>query len=160
MAIQLRLSARWIFPFIIFRSLGQLAMWLAMIAAFTAIASTVLNSGELKAALFGGAIGSLIPWLGLLPYELRIDMPSTGECLSRIHIYLARSRYVPADNAEGVSSKGGAWIPNVPWWRRYRGQEVAVSVDGRSVLVRGPASMIKPLYRNFNGVWRGVHDPA
>lgn len=159
MAIELRLSGRRLFPHLLFRSLGQFAFWLAIIAALAAIASIFLHGGQLKATVFGGAVGSSLVWLPMLPYELRIHSPDTGECLKRICVYLTKSNFMRAGGSESDGLGTGIWTPNLPWWRRYKGNEVEVSADGSVVSVRGPSSMIKPLWRNFRGPWREVHDP-
>ena len=160
MGLRHRLHIERLFPFILFRSLAQMAIWLAIVVGGATIASLLVHSrGELQAELFGGIIGSLFTWIPLLPYELRIRPLETNDCLVRLSGYLARSNMSPV--AGGNRSKIGVeeWIPNRRRLR-WKGNEVEVWVDGNAVVVRGPRSMIKPLWRNFRGPWRMVIGPA
>jgi hypothetical protein len=160
MAVHLHLITRRLLPFILFRSLGQLAFWLATFAAYAAIASIFLNKGQLVASVVGGAIFSFIAWIPLLPYELRINAPDTRASLVRITAFLIKSNFARIDGGVSEELGVGAWATPLPWWRKYKGNDVEVSIDGRVVVVRGPRSMIKPLWRNFRGPWREVLDPT
>jgi hypothetical protein len=156
MGLRHRLTIERLFPFILFRSLAQMAIWLAIVVSSATVASLLVHSrGELQAELVGGIIGSLFTWIPLLPYELRIKPVETSECLVRLSGYLARSNMSPVDS--GNRSKIGVeeWIPNRRRLR-WKGNEVEILVDGNAVVVRGPRSMIKPLWRNFRGPWRMV----
>jgi hypothetical protein len=101
----------------------------------------------------GGIIGSLFAWMPLLPRELRVEPVEIREGLAKVCIYLARSNMIPSDtrSQNGV----GEWIPSRQWIK-WKGSEVEVSVEGRAIVVRGPRSMIKPLWRNFLGQWRNL----
>ena len=159
MGLRHRLNIERLFPFILFRSLAQMAIWLAIVVGIATVASLLVHSrGELQAELVGGIIGSLFTWIPLLPYELRIKPLETNDCLVRLSGYLARSNMSPVGG--GTRSKVGVeeWIPNRRRLR-WKGNEVEIVVDGNAVVVRGPRSMIKPLWRNFRGPWRMVIAP-
>jgi hypothetical protein len=160
MGLRLRLAIKQLFPFILFRSLRQLAFWVVTITACAAIASMFVHGGELQAAIIGGIVGSLFVWIAMLPYELCIEAPDTRACLTRICVYLARSNFTFVGEANSALPGVGEWTLNRPWWRKWKGNDVAVSVNGTTIVVRGPRSMIKPLWRNFSGPWRKFHDPA
>ena len=160
MGLRHRLNIERLFPFILFRSLAQMAIWLAIVVGIATVASLLVHSrGELQAELVGGIIGSLLTWIPLLPYELRIKPVETNDCLVRLSGYLARSNMSPVQG--GNRSKIGVeeWIPNRRRLR-WKGNEVEILVDGSAVVVRGPRSMIKPLWRNFRGPWRMVIAPV
>jgi hypothetical protein len=137
-----------------------MAIWLAIVVGGATIASLLVHSrGELQAELFGGIIGSLFTWIPLLPYELRIRPLETNDCLVRLSGYLARSDMSPVASRNRSKIGVEEWIPNRRRLR-WKGNEVEVWVDGNAVVVRGPRSMIKPLWRNFRGPWRMVIGPA
>ena len=160
MALHLRLMLKRLYPFILFRSLAQFAYWLALVAATAAIASQFLRGGELEACIVGGMIGSSFPWISMLPYELRVDTPDTRACLVQVVGFLVRSNFALVNGENRTQLGVGDWTANRPWWRKWKGNDVEVSVDGATVVVRGPRSMIKPLCQNFRGPWRKVHDSA
>jgi len=136
-----------------------MAIWLTIVVAGATVASLLVHSrGELQAELVGAVIGSLFTWIPLLPYELRIKPLETNECLVRLSGYLARSDMSPVHARNRSKSGVEEWIPNRRRLR-WKGNEVEVSVDGNAVVVRGPRSMIKPLWRNFRGPWRMVIAP-
>jgi hypothetical protein len=152
--MRLRIDVKRLFPFILFRSLAQFAFWLATITAAAVLASLFLHrQGELQAAIVGGIIGSLYVWIAMLPYELRIESKDTRECLQRVCLYLARSKMMPTFTAIPAQIGVGEWTPNQKK-RRWKGNNVEVLTDAKAVIVRGPRSMIKPLWKNFRGPWR------
>jgi hypothetical protein len=154
--LRLRIDVNRLFPFILFRSLAQLTVWLAILAGVAVLFSLFLHrQGELQAAMVGGFVGSLYAWIATLPYELRIEPTDTGECLLRVCYYLARSKMTPTFTANPAQIGVGEWAP-LRKWPRYKGSNVEVLTDDKAVIVRGPRSMIKPLWRNFRGPWRAV----
>jgi len=157
MELQLHLNTKRLFPFILFRSLAQVAFWLATAAGLAAVEWLLLDflhqRGALQAAIVCGITGSLFVWIGMLPYELRLAPAEIRECLIKIGVYLARSQMTPVKQ---LSEPGaGEWIPNRRRFR-WKGNEVEISIEGTTLVVRGPRSMIKPLWRNFRGPWRQV----
>lgn len=163
MALWLRVNTRRLFPFGPFQSLGQFAFWLALAAGTAAVASLIFQErdGQLFATVIGGIVGSLFAWIPLLPYEVRLRPTDLREGLVRVIAYLVRSKMtMPAGpNREQIGV--GEWISSrVPLLGRWKGNEVQVCVDGDVIVVRGPRSMIKPLWRNFRGPWRALLAPA
>lgn len=154
---QLHLNTKRLFPFILFRSPAQLAFWLAILASAAMGTWVILHllhqEGALRAAIIGGIAGSLIVWIGMLPYELRLAPAELRECLVKVAVYLARSNMTPVKQLPEPSA--GEWIPNQRRLR-WKGNEVEIAIEGTIVVVRGPRSMIKPLWRNFRGPWRQV----
>lgn len=160
MGPRLRLNTRRLFPFLLFRSLAQVAIWLAIVAGILAVASLFIHGRErFQVAAIGGIVGSLFGWIPMLPYELRLEPADMRECLLKVCVYLARSNMTPTPAGEPAPPGVGEWIANQRRFR-WKGNEVEVSVDGKAVVVRGPRSMIKPLWRNFRGPWRKVLIPA
>ncbi|HEX4178367.1 MAG TPA: hypothetical protein VHY57_08005 [Rhizomicrobium sp.] len=160
MALRLRVDTKRLFPFVLFRSLAQLAFWLAIVVSGAAIASLFIHhQGELQSAIVGGIIGSLFAWIPRLPYELRLEPVDMRECLLKVCAYLIRSNMTHIEGRDRSQIGLGEWIPNPPRFQ-WKGNEVEVSIDGQAVIVRGPRSMIKPLWRNFRGLWRKVLTPA
>jgi hypothetical protein len=158
MGLRLRVNIKRLFPFVLFRSLAQLALWLAIVTVMAAVTSLFIHSrDELEVAVAGGVIGSLFTWIALLPYELRIEPAQLRECLVKVTAYLIRSRMTLSGNGPQIGV--GEWLPNQRRFR-WKGNEVEVLVDGGAVIVRGPRSMIRPLWRNFRGPWRTVLAPA
>lgn len=154
--MDLHIDTKRLFPFILFRSLVQMAMWLAIVTGGVALFSLFLHrQGELQAAIVGGVLGSLYVWITRLPYELRIEPTDTRECLKQVCIYLARSKFTPAFTAIPAQLGVGEWTPNRRRLR-WKGDNVEVLTDEKAVIVRGPRSMIKPLWRNFRGPWRAT----
>jgi hypothetical protein len=151
----LHIDIKHLFPFVLFRSLAQLTTWLVIVTSGAILASMFLHrQGELQAAIVGGIIGSLYIWIAMLPYELRIEPTDTRACLHRVAVYLARNM-VPTE--EGICTRNGVqkWTPNQRRLR-WKGNNVEVLTDEKTVIVRGPRSMIKPLWRNFRGPWRTI----
>jgi hypothetical protein len=144
----------------LFRSLAQLALWLAIVTAMVAVTSLVIQRrDEFEVAVAGGVIGSLFGWIALLPYELRIEPADLRECLVKVTAYLVRSKMTLNGDKNGAQIGVGEWLPNQRRFR-WKGNEVEVLVDGDAVIVRGPRSMIRPLWRNFRGPWRKVLAPG
>lgn len=156
MGLRLRVIIKRIFPFILFRSLAQFAFWIAIVTAGAAVASLFEHGGRLQASIVGGMIGSLFTWVALLPYELRVDARDIRACLVQVSAYLVWSNMVMVDGGNPSQVGVGTWTANLPWWRKWKGNDVDVSVDGTTVVVQGPRSMIKPLWRNFRGPWNKV----
>jgi hypothetical protein len=154
MGLQIRLVTERLFPFGPFRSLGQVAFWVASWVGGVACESLFVHARDiLIVGAVGGAIGSLWGgWFGMLPYELKIEPTELRECLIKVALYLARSNMSPTKAGDPAFPGVGEWAPN----RRiiWKGMQVEVTVNTEAVYVRGPRSMIKPLWRNFNGVWR------
>jgi hypothetical protein len=151
----LHIDIKRLFPFVLFRSLAQLAMWLVIVTGASAFFSLFLHQGALRAAIIGGFIGSFYGSWNRLPYELRIEPTDTRECLQRVCVYLARSKMTPTFTAIPAQIGVGEWMPNQQR-RRWKGNNVEVLTDEKTVIVRGPRSMIKPLWRNFRGPWRSM----
>ena len=152
----LHIDIKRLFPFVLFRSLAQLAMWLVIVTSGAILASLFLHhQGERQAAIVGGIVGSLYVWIAMLPYELRIEPTDTRECLKRVCVYLARSKMTPTFTAIPAQIGVGEWTPNQRR-RRWKGNNVEVLTDEKAIIVRGPRSMIKPLWRNFRGPWRSM----
>ena len=158
---QLHLNTKRLFPFILFRSLAQMAFWLAIVVSLAAVEALILDllhqRGALQAGIIGSIVCSLFVWTGMLPYELRLAPAEMRECLIKVGVYLARSNMTPVEQLPEPGA--GEWIPNQRRFR-WKGNEVEISIEGATVVVRGPRSMIKPLWRNFRGPWRKVLTPA
>ncbi|HEX4271351.1 MAG TPA: hypothetical protein VHZ32_08185 [Rhizomicrobium sp.] len=156
---RLRVNTRRLFPFVLFQSLGQLAYWLALVAALAAVASLIFHErdGRLFATVIGGVVGSLFAWIPLLPYELRLEPADLREGLVRVTTYLVRSNFGMPGGPNFDQIGVGEWTSNrKPLFGHWKGNEVQVSVDGNAIVVRGPRSMIKPLWRNFRGPWQNM----
>lgn len=154
MSLRLRLNKERLLPFGPFRSLGQIAFWVATWVGATACLSLFVHNRQLLLIqTIGVAVGGLWGgWFGLLPYELTIKPVELRECLIKVDTYLARSNMSPADSGDSSYPGVGEWVPN----RRmvWEGMQVEVAIEAGAVIVRGPRSMIRPLWRNFKGVWR------
>ena len=62
--LRLRLNIKRLFPFVLFRSLAQLALWLAIVTAMVAVTSLFIHRrDEFEVAVAGGVIGSLFGWI-------------------------------------------------------------------------------------------------
>jgi hypothetical protein len=160
MGLQIRLALERLVPFGPFHSLNQVAFWIATWGGGIACLSLFIHDRHLLAVqAVGAAIGGVWGgWFGLLPYELKIEPTDLRECLAKVSVYLARSNMRPTRAGEPCHPGVGEWLPN----RRilWKGMEVEVSVKAGAIFVRGPRSMIRPLWRNFNGVWHNLLAPA
>ena len=156
MGLHIQLRTERLLPFGPFRSLAQIAFWMAMWVGATACLSLFIHDRPLLIVqAIGMAVGALWGgWVSLLPYELKIEPVDVRECLIKVGLYLARSRMRPAQDGDPACPAVGDWVPD----RRivWKGMDVEVSVQDGAVLVRGPRGMIKPLWRNFRGVWRNL----
>ena len=160
MGPRLRVNIKRLFPFLLFRSLAQVAFWLALVAGSAAVLSLFMhNHDELRFAVIGGMAGSLFTWIAILPYELRVEPAQMRECLVQVSAYLVRSRMTMQSPPDTAWPGVGEWLANARRFR-WKGNEVEVVVDGDDVVVRGPRSMIKPLWRNFRGPWRKLLTPV
>jgi hypothetical protein len=154
MELRFRLNRERLLPFGPFRSVGQIAFWVATWVGATLCLSLFVHDRQLLLVqTIGMAVGALWGgWFGLLPYELTIKPLELRECLIRVDTYLARSKMIPSDPGDMSCPGVGEWVPN----RRFvwEGMQVTVTIEAGAVIVRGPRSMIRPLWRNFKGVWR------
>lgn len=164
MGLQLRLVSGRIFPSILFQFMHRFALGLVFVLGTVAIASLFVHGGRFEAliggSIIGGMIGCLYTLISLLPYELRVGTSDTRACLAHVCGYLVRSKFVRITGENRPELGVGEWTVNRPWWRKCIGGDVQVSVDGTTVVVGGPRSMIKPLWRNFKGPLRKVSEPV